>query len=91
MQVIFAGLLLLPGSFWLLPSALGRLLDEALFDGRSADADVAHFAINDSFHALKIREEAALCDCSHVRTDTALFLGLTAAPNVAAFDGPFSS
>lgn len=79
------------GGFGLFPGALERFLHKALLDRGRGDADVADFAIYHRFDALEVGEEAALGDRSHVGADTALFLGLTAAPNVAALDRPCSS
>lgn len=68
------------------PRAFWRFDDQTFFDCARGDADIAHFAIDDGFDALKIREETAFGDGRHVRADTAFFLRFTTAPDVAAFD-----
>jgi hypothetical protein len=72
------------------PTTLWRLGDETLLDRFRGHADVAHFAVNNSFDALQIRDETALGDSGHVRADAAFFLGLTTAPDMTALDRAFA-
>ena len=72
--------------FGLLPLALGRLHDQAFFDGIGGDADVAHFAVDKGLDALEVRHEPPFGDGRDVRADAAFFLGLAAAPDVVALD-----
>lgn len=74
----------------LLPLPLWSFYHESLFDCGRRYADVANFAVDDGFDALKIREETALGDGSYVRADTAAFLGFTTAPDDAALHGAFA-
>src|SRR5688500_5423035 len=82
--------LLFPGRFGLFPRALGRFGHETFLDGGCRNTDVTHLAVYDRLDALQVGHEAPLRDCSHVRTDAALFLGLAAAPNNAAFNRAFA-
>ena len=82
--------------FRLFPIPLGRLDDEALFDGAGGDADVTDFAVGQlRLDALQIRQEPALGDGGNVRADAALFLGFATAPDdaalVRAFAGQFTN
>ena len=76
------------GSGGFLPVSLGSFNDHALFEGVGSHANVTDLAINQSLDALEVGHEPPLGDGSHVRADAAFFLGFTAAPDVAAFDGP---
>ena len=52
------------------------------------DADVTDFPVaHDGLDALKIGKEAPLGNGGDMGADAALFLGLAAAPDMAAFDG----
>ena len=74
-----------------LPSALGRLDDESLFDGGGGDADVADFAVGQlRLHALQVHVELALGDGGDVRADAAAFLGFARAPDDAALHRAFA-
>src|SRR5260221_14511063 len=74
--------------FGLLPSPLGCLRDQSLFQGVGGDANIADFPVDQGFYPLEIGHEPALGDGCHVRADAALFLGFAAAPDVTALDGP---
>ena len=73
------------------PSALGRLRDQALFDGLGRDSNVFDFAIDDRLHTLEVRIKGSLGDGGHMSADPALFLGFTTSPDVVAFDRFLSS
>src|SRR5690349_769427 len=73
--------------FALFPGALGRLDDEALLDGAGRDPDVANLAVHQGLHPLQVREETPLGNGRDVGTDTALLLGFTTPPDLAALDG----
>lgn len=80
------------GSGFFLPSALGRLGDEALLEGAGGNAHVTDLAVGqEGFHALNIYAELALGDGGDVRTDTAGLLGFTRAPDDAALHWAFAS
>jgi len=74
----------------LLPLPLWRFDDQTLLDGGRGNADITNLSIHHSLHPLQIREKTPLRDGRNVRADTPAFLGLTAAPNDAAFHGPFA-
>ena len=81
----------LRGCRFLLPGALGRLGDEALFERGGGDADVADFAAGHlGLHALQIHMELALGDGGDVRADAAAFLGFARAPDDAALHRAFA-
>ena len=78
--------------FFLLPSALGCLGDEALLEGAGGHAHIADFAIgHEGLNALNVHAELALGDSGDVRTDTAGLLRFTGAPDNAALHRAFAS
>src|SRR3954464_4940054 len=72
--------LFLPGAFW-------RLGDETLLERAGRHAHVTNFAIDHSFDALQVRQEAPLGNRGDVRANAAFFLGFAAAPNMRTLDG----
>ena len=86
-----SGLSLLRGFVAFFPGALGRLGDEAFFEGARRDADVTDFAAGQQrLHPLQIHMEFALGDRGDVRADTAALLRFTTAPDDTAFHRAFA-
>ena len=89
-QILYSVLSLL--GFFLLPSALGRLGDEALFEGGGRHVHVADFAAGEQgLDALDVHPELAFGDGGNVRADTAGLLRFTGAPDNAALHRAFAS
>ena len=71
-----------------LPSAPRGFGDQALLDHTGCDPDALHLTIGqDDANLLEVGEEATLGGRGDVRTDAALLLRFTTAPDVAALDG----
>ena len=54
------------------------------------DPDIPHLAVDERFDTLEVWQEPAFGNSGYVCADAAFFLGLAAAPDVAAFDRPFA-